>query len=231
MSLILASILGGSVAAAGGGFWYLNNRKKQLTGKSIVDSWGEEEDKTQPIHRVIRSRYFPDDIYVAKGLRLDPSLKAMMYGQKIMFAFPEHDLTVKAIRYFAIQGNVLEEIEMETVGKDRFTIIYDDFEKVMYLLNHLTTQAIERSELPAPARLDTISMVEGGEEYEFLDDTGLIDVTVTNHDGEFVENRQVRLYKRLASPEYAEFLFTFIKPRAQVVSYFSAFNIHKSQLT
>lgn len=193
---------------------------KRVVEDTMVNKVFSAAAKTQS---VIRSKYFPDKLYVGKALRLDRSLRVMY--PNALFGFPSDLLIVKGFQYFDIDGNPFEEIIFDKLGEQDYIALYDKFEDTVYFLNRLMSQPVADNEMPAMASQDTITLSENGELFEYIDMSGLIKVQVTDQ----LHPRMIRVYTREVAHEEHEYLIC-ISDDPSVVHYYIGFNISLLQL-
>lgn len=182
---------------------------------------------TPSVPAVIRSIYFPDQLYVSKTVKLDSSLKVMFTN--LLFGFPDAHLVVEKFQYFEIDGNRFEEVVFEKIGPKNYIMLHDSYEETNYFLNRVMTQGVSANVIPPMASQDEIELVENGQKYLYQDFSGLIEVVVRDELGGFNNQRLIRVYSREITPEDNEFLIC-MQDKSGVVDYYIGFNISIHQL-
>jgi len=174
---------------------------------------------------VIRSKYFPDQLYIGKTIKLDSSLKFMFTN--LLFGFPDAPLIVKEFKYFEIDGNPFEEIVFEKVGAKNYIMLHDSFEETNYFLNRVMT----KNTAGYPRMLmveDEVSLTENDQKYVYQDFSGLIEVKVRDDKG-FKNNRLIRVYAREITPDDSEYLILIVD-KPDVLDYYIGFTTSIHQL-
>lgn len=181
------------------------------------------------IPSIVSSEFFPDQLYVGKTVKLDPSLKFMLKGTVV--GFPEDPLIVKGFKYFNLDQNRFEQVDFEKVGPKDFMMLYDSFEKQIYFLNRLTSVSVAKGETPPMATQDIMKMDENDISYLFEDFSGLIETSVSQKDGHSTTARLIRVYNRAITPDDDEYLMCIMDSTdLSVVHYYAGFNINIDQL-
>ncbi len=164
------------------------------TPKSLTpDVVGYIPTKTQTFN-VVRSKYFPDRLYVGKLLKLDSTIKYLFTN--VMFSFPDSALIVKGFKYFDIDGNQFEQIDFERIGKKEYMILNDTFENNIYFLNRVMSVTVDDGTVPPMACQDVIELTENNETYTYEDMSGLIEVQVSQDHLPSDIDRLIRVYER-----------------------------------
>lgn len=172
--------------------------------------------KTVKAPSLIKSEFYPDQLYVGKMVKLDASLKSIF--RNALFGFPTDPLIVKAFNYFSIDDNKFEEIVFDKIGVKNYIMLHDSFENINYFLNRLMTQAVDET-----ITQDAITLNENDKEYVYNDMSGLIEVNVSNH------QRLIRVYSRDITADDQEFL-VLIQDKPDVIDFYIGFNISVLQL-
>lgn len=175
---------------------------------------------------IVRSKFFPDQLYVGKQVILDSSLRVML--NNLLFLFPTDALIVDKFKYFDVEGNSFEEIDFQKIGTSSYRVLYDNVESTMYFLNHVMTTNLDDGEVPPMASQDVVTLTENDDTYEYTDMSGLLQVTL-NQDGQYGKDRLIRVYEREITPEDNEYLIC-IMDKHNVVDYYVGFNISPLQL-
>lgn len=175
---------------------------------------------------IVRSKFFPDQLYVGKQVKLDSSLRVML--NNLLFLFPTDALIVDKFKYFDVEGNPFEEIDFQKIGTSGYRVLYDKFENTMYFLNHVMSTPVGNDETPVMVSNDVVTLTEDGNTYEYTDMSGLLNVSL-KQDGQYGKDRLIRVYEREITPEDNEYLIC-IMDKHNVVEYFVGFNISPLQL-
>ena len=175
---------------------------------------------------IVRSKFFSDQLYVGKQVKLDPSLRVML--NNLLFLFPTDALIVDKFKYFDVEGNPFEEIDFQKIGTSGYRVLYDKFENTMYFLNHVMTTNIGDGEVPPMASQDVVTLTENDDTYEYTDMSGLLQVSL-KQDGQYGKDRLIRVYEREITPDDNEYLIC-IMDKHNVVDYYVGFNISPLQL-
>jgi len=164
-----------------GVFWFVSKQRKdngiaQTPAEIIATSVGDRVtnvfSSTPATPKVVHSRYFEDQLYVGKTVKLDSTLKVMLTN--VMFGFPDSPLIVGGFRYFDIDGNTFEEVVFDKIGNKNYIMLYDSFEESIYFLNRVMTTGVYGTELPPMASQDVIELTEDDKTYAYEDFSGLI---------------------------------------------------------
>jgi hypothetical protein len=214
------------IGVLGIGFWFVykiwlkthNSSGEQMSRGTIFDH--------TEIPIVKRSKYFPNDLYVNRMFKLDPSLKLMF--NNVLFGFPVDPLIVSKFAYFEIDGNEFEEVRFNKVGVKDYIILYDSSEKQIYFLNRLMTFAVPSGQDPQMITDDVVILEEAGQKYVYDDFSGLIRVYVTSDDEPGID-RLIRVYQREITPDDNEYC-VHIMNKPNVVDIYVGFNIGIVQL-
>lgn len=176
---------------------------------------------TKSTQSVIRSSFFPDQLYVNKMVKLDPSIKHLF--PSLLFAFPTDQLIVKKFNYFDIDGNKFEEVVFDNIGVSGYMTLIDSVEDNLYFLNRLMSLTIPEGIVPEHVLNDVISLTEDGVVYVYEDMSGLITVDLNGKD------RLIRVYSRDVNQDNSEYLIC-IQDELDVVHYYVGFLISITQL-
>lgn len=183
-------------------------------------------DLQPPAPQVVHSKFFPDQLYIGKTVKLDPTLKVMFTN--LLFGFPVSPLIVSDFSYFDIDGNQFEQVTFDKIGAKSYIMLHDSFEETNYFLNRVMSQGVAKNETPPMAEQEEITLTEAGQTYVYKDFSGLIEVKVRDEKG-FKHHRLIRVYNRELTPEDDEYLIT-IMDKPDVVDYYIGFNISVLQL-
>ena len=175
---------------------------------------------------VIRSKFFPDQLYVNKQIKLDPLLRVML--KNLLFLFPTDALIVDKFKYFDVDGNPFEEIDFQRIGNASYRVLFDKFENTMYFLNHVMSTTLTDGEVPPMASQDVVTLTENEDTYEYTDMSGLLNVQLSSS-GLYGKDRLIRVYEREITPEDNEYLICIMDTH-NVVDYYVGFNISHLQL-
>lgn len=175
---------------------------------------------------VVRSKFYPDRLYVGKTSKLDPTLRVMF--PNALFGFPTESLTVQEFNYFTIDGNEFEEVVFERTGDQQYVMLIDTYEHNIYFLNKVMSQQIQNGDTPPMASQDSIVLEENEKEYTYEDMSGLIEVRVSNKNHSS-HGRLIRVYEREVTPEDNEYLICMLD-KPTVVDYYIGFHIQMIQL-
>jgi hypothetical protein len=206
-------------------WFYVPKSTINSDGVDVSQHRGQIFDHTM-VNAIHRSKYFPDDLYIGRMAKLDPSLKVMF--KNVLFGFPIDPLIVNKFLYFDIDGNPFEEVQFDKIGVKDYILLYDTTEKVIYFLNKLMTIGIPEGEQPAMVTDDVIVLEEAGEKYTYNDFSGLIKVRVTSA-GDSAFDRLIRVYQREITPDDNEYCIMMMNTPG-VVSIYIGFNIGIIQL-
>ena len=229
---MILGILIGSVLLAGGIGTYVYFKWFRISppvineaGVDVSQHRGQIFDHSM-VSAVKRSKYFPDDLYIGRMSKLDPSLKVLF--KNLLFGFPVDPLIVHKFAYFDIDGNPFEEVIFDKIGTKDYTLLYDSTEKCIYFLNKLMSYAVTEGTEPQMVTDDVIELDEAGEKYTYDDFSGLIKVHVTS-EGDRAYDRLIRVYQREITPDDNEYA-VFFMDKPGVISIYIGFNIGIIQL-
>lgn len=205
-------------------FWYRYMKRPQSTSSTGTPTMSTTT--TTSTAPIINSKYFPDDWYVGKTSKLDPTLRTMF--PNALFGFPVNPLTIKEFRYFSIDGNQFEEVVFSQPGQQDYIIMYDSLEHNIYFLNRVMSQSINDGEVPQMVENDSIVLEENNNEYVYNDMSGLIEVDVTGKSTSS-HSRLIRVYEREVTEEDNEFCIC-VMDKPNRVDYYVGFLIERIQL-
>ncbi len=175
---------------------------------------------------VIRSKFFPDALYVGKTSKLDTSIKYMLTN--LLFAFPVDPLIVKEFKYFKIDDNEFEEVIFDKIGVKNYSLLIDHEAETIYFLNRVMSTSIGYDEIvPLMACQDVIELEEGDNKFEYTDVSGLIEVQVYQ-DGMY-NDMLIRVYEREVTEDDNEYLIC-TQDKPNVINYLLGFHISINQL-
>lgn len=204
-------------------FWFRKyiGRNKPIEEQVVLNPFTPK--KSGPT--IERSKFFPDQLYVGKTVRLDPTMEFIL--DNLLFAFPSDPLIVQDFKYFSIDGNPFEEVGFEKIGPKSYIALYDKSEHSIYFLNRVMSATINPGEVPPMASQDVIELEENGNKYQYNDMSGLIEVSVTGNITR--HDRLIRVYERAVNDQDSEYLIC-ICDKPDVVDYYLGFNITINQL-
>ena len=229
--MLLGILVGGLLIAGGIGtyvyykWFHVSPPVINAAGVDVSQHRGQIFDRTM-VSAVKRSKYFPDDLYIGRMAKLDPSLKVLF--KNLLFGFPVDPLIVNKFAYFAIDGNQFEEVTFDKIGNKDYTLLYDSTEKYIYFLNKLMSYAVTEGTEPQMVTDDVVELDEAGEKYTYDDFSGLIQVRVTS-EGEKSFDRLIRVYQREITPDDNEYCIMMMD-KPGIVSIYIGFNIGIIQL-
>lgn len=214
--------------------WFMAYRRRpEKTMKEVfVDAVMAPEKSTvfsskANTQNVVRSKFFPDVLYVGKTSKLDPTLRVMF--PNVLFGFPVDPLIVSGFRYFKVDDNPFEEVIFEKLGDKNYIMLYDKHENQIYFLNRLMSQVIGKNETPPMASQDIISLEENATIYYYNDFSGLIETQVEENGRLRNQYRLIRVYEREVTPDDNEYLICMMD-KTDVIDYYIGFNISIHQL-
>jgi hypothetical protein len=199
----------------------------EIIATGVADKVTNMFDLQPPTSQIIYSKFFPDQLYVGKTVKLDPTLKVMFTN--LLFGFPDSPLIVGGFSYFDIDGNPFEQIAFDKIGTKSYIMLYDTYEETNYFLNRVMSQGVAKNETPPMAKQDEITLTEKDQTYVYKDFSGLIEVKVRDEIGRFKNNRLIRVYNRELTPDDDEYLICILD-KPDVVDYYIGFNISVLQL-
>ena len=97
----------------------------EIIATGVADKVTNMFDSRPATPQIIRSNYFPDQLYVGKTVKLDPTLKAMFTN--LLFGFPDSPLIVGGFSSFDIDGNQFEQITFDKVGPKSYIMLHDSY--------------------------------------------------------------------------------------------------------
>lgn len=198
----------------------------EIIATSIAEKVANVFSSTPNTLAIVCSKYYADQLYVGKTLKLDSSLKVMF--TKLLFGFPDAPLMVKSFQYFDIDGNPFEQVTFDKIGAKNYIMLHDEFEQTNYFLNRVMSHGIGIADSSPMIDQDEIELEEHGQKYLYKDYSGLIAVKVIDCIG-VTRDRLIRVYTRELTPEDNEFLVT-IMDKPDVVDYYIGFQISIHQL-
>ncbi len=220
MNLIIFFVVAAIVVIGGYSLWTYISVTKGTPVKNPFDN------KPTAAETIVRSKIYPDLLYVGKSSKLDPTLRVMF--PNALIAFPTDILTVKEFRYFEIDGNEFEEVIFEKQDRKEYTMLIDTYEHKIYFLNRVMSQQVEDGIIPPMGCQESIVLDENDTEYEYIDMSGLIEVNVSQEGRQSIK-RQIRVYEREVTPEDNEFLVC-MREKPTVCDYYIGFHIETVQL-
>lgn len=205
-------------------FWFRKyiGRNKPIEEQVVINPFAKPVTPS-----VVHSKFFPDQLYVGKTVKLDPTMEFIL--DNLLFAFPTDMLMVKEFKYFDIDGNPFEEVVFDKIGPKNYTALYDQSEHVIYFLNRVMSATINPGELPPMASQDVIELEENDNKYQYNDMSGLIEVRVTSQNTYSSHNRLIRVYERPITDEDSEYLICMCD-KPDVVDYYIGFIVTINQL-
>ena len=177
-------------------------------------------------NKVLKSKFFPERLYLGKAITLDPLLK--MVAKKTLFKFPDGPQIIKDFAYFDVDENEFEEIRFDKIGDQVYLLLYDTFEDVGYFISKLMTVQIPQYQEPDFIQQDVLTFTEDGKTFMFEDFSGLIQTHLFDQLGTTGKVRIIRVYSRDITDVEKEFLFC-VTDKMGVVDYYTGLQISMLQ--
>jgi hypothetical protein len=191
--------------------WYMSRNNKS------------KEEAMKPA--LVRSKYFSDDFYVGKTVKLDSTLRLTLKGTIIQF--PESNLTIKEFKYFKFRDNEFEETHFEAVNGTEYKMLYDVSQKNLFFLAFLSLEDSGKND-PRIIADGPLVLEENGSKYEYNDFSGLIELLGQSSDYRSI-TKLCRVYNRVLSEEDDEYIVAEIN-EPNKVSYWVGFCLVPNQL-
>lgn len=176
--------------------------------------------KTNKIQR-IGSKKLQDSFYEGKMVKLDISIKHIIKNSLV--EFPDEVLTIKSFNTFSIDNNRLDVINFDN---NKYIGLWDEVENNLWFMQHIMTNKIASNE--SPITEDVLQLNEDGEQYDYVDDSGLIEVKYFDNSGTFLNDRLIRMYQRTIGEDKEVLLLTMDNPN--YVTFYVGYKIEPSQL-